>query len=228
VHLDALSLAGPLDAPLLVVLSGDEDAIADDAVLLLRCLEGAKVACAGVIVNKVQNKEEFCGEPLQRLERAGLKVLGVIPRYPELAHYTLKSLRDALLARVITGDKSLDRVVQHVFMGFSPTEAAVRSRDFSRPGLLLVAGGERSDLILAAIEGGAAGGVLTGDALPPASIIGLSAERGVPLLSVSNDSYQTARAITAMEPLLHLDDPGKLDLLEKMVREHVELPLVKP
>ncbi len=222
VHLDAISLAGMLEAPLLVVLSGDEDQVLDDAVFLQRSLQGLEVDCAGVVVNKVQSRAEFEQAYLDSIRRTGLRVLGVIPRQPELDYYTLSALRENLLARVVTGDTLLDRVVRNVFVGAMTAETAMKTAEFKRPDLLLIANGARSDIILAGIEQRAAGIVLTGGTLPPANIIGLSADGRVPLLSVATDTYRTARMVEAIEPLLHLEDPRKLDILEKLVRENVE------
>jgi BioD-like phosphotransacetylase family protein len=222
VHLDPISLAGSLEAPLLVVLSGDDDRIKDDAIFLQRYLQGLDVACAGVIINKVQSKDEFEQAHLESIQKTGFRVLGVIPRLDELNYYTLTALRESLLARVVTGDTLLDRRVRNVFVGAMPVEAAMQSADFNRPDLLVITSGDRSDLVLAAIERRAAGVVLTGGTLPPANIVGLSADGRVPLLSVTADSYRTAKMVDALEPLLHLEDPRKLDVLEKMVRDNVE------
>jgi uncharacterized protein len=221
VHLDPVSLSDSLKAPLVIVISGDEDRVRDDVVFLRRYLKEGNVACAGIIINKVRHKEDFNAAHIESIKKTGFNVLGVIPLNNELNTYTLASFRETLLARVVTGDNLLNRAVRNVFFGTASVQAAMKSVEFNQPDLLVVTSGDRSDLILAAMERKAAGIILTDGTLPPANIIGLATDNNLPILVVSSDTYQTAKTIDAMEPLLHLEDPKKLDLLEKMVRENV-------
>ncbi len=59
--------------------------------------------------------------------------------------------------------------------------------------------------------------------LPPSNIISKAAERNVPLLMVFSDTYQTAKQIEGLEPLLTKDDTDKIALLKQLVLKHVKL-----
>jgi BioD-like phosphotransacetylase family protein len=45
----------------------------------------------------------------------------------------------------------------------------------------------------------------------------------VPLLLVSQDSYQTAKQIDALEALPTKDDKEKISLIEQMISDHVDI-----
>lgn len=59
VGLDALSIASFLDAPLLVIVSGDEDTILDDITFLMKDIRLEDINLLGVIINKVSNIIDF-------------------------------------------------------------------------------------------------------------------------------------------------------------------------
>lgn len=223
VHLDATSLALHLDAPLLAILSGDDDMVRDDAVFLRRYLQDLKVNCVGIIINKIPNLEDFKNAHLDSIQREGFNLLGVIPRCDELNYFTLANVREALLARVVTGDQLLGRVIRNVFIGVMSADAAVQSAEFNKQDTLIITSGDRSDLILAAMERGAAGVVITGNSMPPANIIGLSADHNIPILMVPFDTHRASRMIDDLEPLLHPEDDRKLELLTKLVWDHVKV-----
>ena len=78
-------------------------------------------------------------------------------------------------------------------------------------------------MILAALESDTAGIILTNNILPPSGIISKAANRKIPLLLVSADTFQTANQIYSLEPLPTKDDTEKIKILGKTIKEHVSL-----
>ena len=78
-------------------------------------------------------------------------------------------------------------------------------------------------MILASLESDTSGIILTNNILPPSNIISKASERNIPLLMVFSDTYQTAKPIESLEPLLTKDDAEKVDLLQQLVKKHVNL-----
>ncbi len=78
----------------------------------------------------------------------------------------------------------------------------------------------------ASLEGDTAGIVLTNNISPPSTIISQAAQKGVPLLLVPDDTYQVAKQIDNAQYLLKRDEEEKIELLEKLVRENVDLKAV--
>jgi BioD-like phosphotransacetylase family protein len=58
--------------------------------------------------------------------------------------------------------------------------------------------------------------------LPPAHIVSKATARKVPLLLVTYDTYETARRIDSMEPLMTKDDKHKIELLGTLIKENVD------
>lgn len=228
IHLDAISVARQMDAPLIVVASGDENVLLDDLIFLERYIRMDRVRLHGVIINKVENVEDFCDTLLPRIKRSGIEVLGVIPDYKELRFFSVSYLADRLFAKIITCEENLGRTARNVFTGDLPVDTALKDPLFGQEGTVIVTSGERHDMIAAALERDAAAVILTGNILPPSNLIAEAAKRGIPLLLVAADTYETARQIDCLESLATKDDSGKIALIEQMVRSHVNLAAISP
>jgi BioD-like phosphotransacetylase family protein len=153
----------------------------------------------------------------------GVPVLGMVPFEPRLTHYAIDYLAEYLFAKVVAGEGGLTNVVQNVFVGAASVNAALRNPVLKRENSLAITSGDRTDMILAALESNVVGMILTNNILPPPNIIAKATERNVPLLMVSADTYETARKIDNLQPLLTKDDTAKIDLVEQLVKEHVKL-----
>jgi BioD-like phosphotransacetylase family protein len=224
VHLDAISVARQLDAQLIVVASGDEDTVFDDLMFLKKYVQTQGVQIKGVIINKAPNAEDFRDTRLPRIIQTGLAVLGIIPYYQELPSFNVSTLADRLFAKVITGEKNLSRSVGPIFIGSLSADAARKDPLFRKPAKVVITSGDRNDMILAALESDTAAVILTHNILPPPDIVSQAAERGVPLLGLSGDTYDIACQIQGLESLTTKDDTVKIALFEQMVRTHCDLP----
>lgn len=223
VHLDSLSLARYTGGILIIVVSGDEGAILDDLTFIKESLDLSGIHFGGVVANKVQDIEDFKNTHGGMLEEMGIPILGLVPYRSELTHLSVKFLSECLFAKVITGEGGLDRVVRNIFVGAMSTDAAMRNPFFGKEGKLVITSGDRSDMILTALEGDTAGVVLTNNIFPPSNIISIATERNIPLMLVTTDTFQTAKQVDDMERLLVAEETGKIDLLTKLVGENVSL-----
>jgi uncharacterized protein len=227
VYLDVLALAQYLQAPVIFVASSDEGTILDDIFFVRKQIEREHVELCGVIINKIPAVEDFKGAHLGEITALGIKVLGVIPHRAELTTLEIGHLAENLFAKVIAGEGGLRRVVKQIFIGAMSAQAAMRHPGFAQENKLIITSGDRSDMILAALESNTSGVVLTNNIVPPANIISLASERNIPLLLVPYDTYETAKRIEAIEPLLTKDATDKIALLEQLVREHIDLAALK-
>jgi hypothetical protein len=223
VHLDALSLARYLGGRVLFVIGGDDDTILDDIMFVRRSVDMSGIQVAGVVVNKVHNVGDFKDTYLPEIRQAGLNVLGVLPYQSELTFFSLRFLADRLFAKVLTAEANLSRRVKNIFIGAMSGNVAVQRPLFKKEDKLIITGGDRSDMILAALNHNAAGIILTNNILPPSNIIARAEECGTPMLLVTPDTFQIARQIDRMEPLLTREATDKVALLRDMVKAAVSL-----
>ncbi|MBI5488770.1 MAG: AAA family ATPase [Deltaproteobacteria bacterium] len=223
VHLDAVSLARYLGARLVLVVAGAESAALDEIAFVKKYVATREATLAGVVVNKVRDPDAFRETWVPEIEKWGVKVLGVVPYREELTHPSVGYVADRLFAKVLTGEANVGRPVKNVFIGAMSADSALRSGLFKHPGKMIITGGDRTDMVLAALEGDTACVVLTNNVVPPANIVARAAEHGVPLLLVSQDTYQVAAQVDNLEPLLVANETAKIELLGKIVGESVKV-----
>ncbi|MBD3235880.1 MAG: AAA family ATPase [Candidatus Eisenbacteria bacterium] len=223
VHLDALTVAQHAEAQLLLVASGPEDEILDDLQFFKHHIDLRGVPLIGAIANQVKDPDDFENTYRRHIDELGIPLLGVIPFDAELTHPSVGFLAGVLFAKILSGEGQLDRTVKHIFVGAMDADAARREPRFAEEQRLVITSGDRSDMILAALEGDTVGIVLTNNVMPPANIISQVAERGVPMLLVAEDTYQVAKRIDDIEHLLTKEESDKIARLTTMVQEHVNL-----
>ena len=223
VHLDTLSLAKFTGGKLFIVVSGDEDSILDDLLFLKRHVNLAGVNINGFIINKVQNLEEFQSTHLPAIRQMGVQVVGVIPYQSELTYFSVSYLAERLFAKVLCGEGGLSRVVKNIVIGAWSANVFLQNPLFKKENKLVITGGDRTDMILASLESDTSGIILTNNILPPSNIISKASEKNIPLLIVFSDTYQTAKQIESLEPLLTKDDTEKAELLKNLFQKHVNV-----
>jgi len=223
VHLDVLSLVKYTGGKLFIVVGGEEDSILDDLIFMKRHVNLTGINLGGVIVNKVQKPEEFQKFRLPVIRDLGLRVLGVIPYQSELSCFPVYYLADHLFARIITGEGGLKKSIKNIVIGAWSANVFLQNPVFKKEKKLVITGGDRTDMILAALESDTSAIILTNNILPPSNIIYKAGERNIPLLMVSTDTYQTVKQIESLEPLLTKDDSEKVELLKQLFTKNVKM-----
>jgi len=225
VSLDTLSLTRDTAGRLFIVVDGEEDAVLDDILFLKKHVDLAGIHLGGILVNKVQNLEAFQNTHLPVIRKM-VPVIGVIPYQRALTYFSVHYLADQLFAKVIAGEKGLTRVVKNIIIGAWSANVFLQNPAFKKEGKIVITGGDRTDMILASLESDTSGIILTNNILPPANIISKAAERNIPLLMVISDTFQTAKQIENLEPLLTKDDTDKVELLKSLCQKHLDLSAI--
>lgn len=223
VYLDAISVAKHINGKLLIVISGTDDFIVDDIAFVKKYVNITNIDFGGVIINKVSDIEDFKDVYLGNITEMGINVFGIIPYETELTYFSVSYLSDCLFAKVIAGEGGLNNVVKNIFVGDMSASAAVKNSLFKKENKLIITSGERSDMILAALESNTTGIVLTNNILPESNIISKASEHNIPLLIVPIDTYQAAKQIDGLEALLTKDDIKRVELLEQLIKNHVNI-----
>jgi BioD-like phosphotransacetylase family protein len=226
VYLDARTLTKVLDGQLIFVLSGDENTIIDDIGFIAGGLTIDRTRFKGVVINKVVNMDDFADSYLPIIKKMGVPILGIIPYCPELTYFTVEYLANRIFAKVLTGESGLQHQVKHILVGSMGADAAVKSHFFEDRHQALIVSGDRSDMILNAIEYNIAAIILTNNIFPSPAIISKAENKGVALLLVPSDTHETAKQIDNIEPLPTKNDTEKIAIIEKMVQKHVDIQLV--
>ncbi|MEW5826856.1 MAG: DRTGG domain-containing protein [Candidatus Bipolaricaulota bacterium] len=224
VYLDPLTISQETGAPVVLVTGGGDDEMADDVAFVKRFVGADEATIAGVIVNKALHPEDVRDIHLPEIERLGIAVYGVIPHDPDLATRTVALIAERLFARVIAGEAGLTNTVRTVAVGAMSAAAALGETMIHAADKLIITSGDRSDMILTALDaGGTSAVVLTNNILPPAHVISRAEEQHVPLLLVPGDTYAVAMQVEHIEPLLSADDPRRLERVSSLVSENVDV-----
>lgn len=223
VRLDTIGMAKLTGSKLILVVSGDENTVIDDITFLKKYIDMKQVDFGGVIINKVRNIEDYQNTHLPEIKEMGVNVLGIIPFEPELTYVTVGYVAERLQARVIAGEAGLSRKVKNVFVGAMAGDAAVRLPVFRKESKLAITSGDRGDMIVAALQNDSVGIVLTNNVLPSQPIMAKATDLNVPLLLVPSNTYETAKMIDKMEPLLTKDDNDRIELLSNLIKKNVSL-----
>ncbi len=206
VLLDPFSLSVNLDAELIIVVSGNEDMIIDELTYMNKYMNRKTGAISGVIINRVNYPDDFKKSCFEEIKELGFKILGVIPFRDELNNFTVRFLTERINANIIAGEKGLNKVVKNILVGAMSSGEMLRHILFRREKKLIITSGDRSDIILTALESDTSAIVLSNDILPPANIISMASEKDIPLMTVKGDTFQVAKQIDDMEPLLSIED----------------------
>ncbi len=198
-NLDALSMAKYIDGKLVIVVSGDSDTILDDIKFIEKYIKIKDNNFGGLIINKVNDADSFENTCVPAIKDMGIDILGVIPYKEQLTYFTVEFLAEKLLARVVAGEENLKNIVKNIIIGAMSTADPNKNPLFVRPSLnrenqLMITAGDRSDMILAALERDTIGIILTNDIVPPQLIVAKAKERGVPVLLVGTDTFKTAKS----------------------------------
>jgi uncharacterized protein len=226
VYLDSLSLARYIGGNLIFVIYGDENTISDEITYVKNNMNIGDTNFKGVIINKVQNMEDFMNKYLPEIKKIGVPVLGVIPYQNDLTYYSIDYLREHLFAKVITGEDYLNRIVKNILIGAMSVNALIQTPILNKENILMITGGDRADMILLALEHQTAGLILTNNLIPPSHIVAKATERKVPLLLVPYDTYETAKRIESIGPLLTKDEKQNIELLGKLVKDNVNIQAI--
>jgi uncharacterized protein len=223
IHLDALSVSRYLNGKLLLIVGGDEYVILDDLTFIKEFIGFDKINLAGVIINNVSDVQDFKETHMQSLKDLGVKVLGIIPHVPDLTYMSVRFLIERTFAKVIAGEGGLDNIVKNVFIGALSASSYINNPAFNKECKLLITGGDRSDIILAALESGTSCVILTNNIIPPSNIISKAHSSNVPLLLVPWDTHYTAKQIDNLEALLTKEDTGKIEILKNLILDNVDI-----
>jgi BioD-like phosphotransacetylase family protein len=223
VNLDAVSVARYTGGKLVIVVSGDDDMIMDDLSFVKRHVDLSPVDFMGVIVNKVKDPDDFRDTYYDSIEQMGINVIGIMPYKRELSYMSVSTLVERIFVKVLAGEGGLGNVIQNIFIGAESGKSADMDPRFKRENKLIITSGDRSDIIVAALESDTACILLSNNIVPSPAIISKASELNVPLLLVPDDTYQVTRQIDSMDIVVAKNETDKINMLKRLVAENLDM-----
>jgi len=221
--LDAVSLARQLNAFVLDVIKIENDLSVDKAVFLNNYFTSKGWKAIGHIFNNVPRQLLSKTEGLfkQILESNGCKNYGVIPMRPEFVSPTVSEYYEVLGGELLTGEDKLCLVVEEVIVGAMTTESALQyMRRLTNKAVVI--GGDRPDLALATLETNTSVLILTGGLYPDVKVVSRAAEKGVPIILVSDDTYTTIERISKVVRHIHSYDSTGINIAVENIVQYCD------
>jgi uncharacterized protein len=212
VGLNALSLVNDLKAYFLMIEPWRGESSAD---VLYGTSKLVGERFLGGIVNKVPpstvNHVKETVRPY--LEKKGVKIFGVFPKDRGLEAVSVRQLNEILNGKVLCCEDKLDEFVENFSVGAMDVDSALAY--FRRmQNKAVITGAHRSDIQLAAMETSTRCIILTGGLSTNDVVIGKAQAKGVPIISVTDDTFT---AIDKIEGRM-----GKTSIREKHKVERVK------
>ncbi|WP_296234290.1 phosphate acetyltransferase [uncultured Pseudomonas sp.] len=232
-----LHLAKSLDADVILVSAPEDEnltELSDRIEIQAQQFGGPKdPKVLGVILNKVRSDNGIAAftERLQELspllKTESFRLLGCIPWEDELNAPRTKDIAELLGARTLNaGDYEQRRMLKIVLCA----RAVANSVQLLKPGTLVVTPGDRDDIILsaslAAMNGvPLAGLLLCSDFAPDPRIMELcqgALASGLPVMTVSTGSYDTATNLNRLNKEIPLDDRERAEKVSNFIAGHID------
>ena len=223
--LDMPQLSKEFDAKVLLSVKGDDDTAAEKAILYRDYVVLKGGTMLGVVLNFVprQQLERMRGVVSPVLERCDMEVLGVVPDQRELTLPTVQDIVEVMDAEVLAGKDSLETLVDNYLVGAMSPESALSWLRRS-VGRAFITGGDRTDLILTALETKPSAIVLTGNIYPSAQVLSTAEVKGIPILLVPYDTYTTVTKLELLDGRI-IPAPSsmkKIQLTRQIIGEYVD------
>ena len=222
--LSAVDLSNLLNAPLITLINYDPVYILD-SIKLVECIVGNyKVNHLGTVIigAKAEKDIEFKEYLLLEEELKGTKVLGTIPSIRELIPITPREIAEATDARIIVGEEWLDKPIENFLIGAMTPEKALRYLRITAD-KAVITGGDRTDILLAALETPTSALILTGNIYPDEHVITKAEERQVPVLLTPYDTYTTMRKIEESGYSVKSMQNSKIINLAKEIEKRIDV-----
>jgi BioD-like phosphotransacetylase family protein len=251
IGLSNATVAALLGAPAIIVSEGGVGRPIDEIVVNAALFAKEGVRVAGAIVNKVDvDARPDLPRILERgLALHGIRLLGVLPYRPILSNPTLAMVLEGVRGEAIHEGPNLDAVIDDVAIGAMEPEHVLERVG---PGTLVIVPGDREDVLLAIAtthlvgpargrragetpgagtgdsgrSGVALGLVLTGGYRPRRAVLDAIRRADLFCTLVEDDTYVVASAIHDLLVKTHPSDRGKIELIKRLVWEHLAIDRV--
>ena len=227
------TVARQLGANVVLISSGGVGRPIDEVMLNKALFDKERVKLAGVAVNKVlpEKYDKISKVVRLGLEKKGLRVLGVMPYQKILDTPTVREIKEELNLPLLSGESNLDFLIQQTLVCAMVVKDAVR---FIRDGALIITGGDREDIIQAAIKlhldrknrKRISGIILSGGIIPGKRRIDMMKRAKIPILMSEEDTYAIASKVYSVKVKIKPQDHAKIRIIMEMVEKYIDIDSV--
>jgi uncharacterized protein len=219
--INGLRIIHHLNAKTLVVEPWNGDS-SIDSIVGARELLGSNFT--GAVINKVpQAAHDYIKKSVRPfLEKQGIPVFASLHRDILLDSITVRQLNEILGGKILCCEEGLDDFIESFSIGAMDVDSALKY--FRRtPNKAVITGAHRSDIQLAALETSTKCIILTGGMYTNDVILGKAKIKGVPILSVHDDTYTTVEKIESVLGKIRIREQKKVLKTKEIVEKEFDL-----
>jgi BioD-like phosphotransacetylase family protein len=219
-----LTVVELLDAQALMVVKYDDTLMVDRA-MAAEDYFGDRLL--GVVLNEIplDRVDQVLGAAVPFLARHNVSTLGVVRKERLLAAPSVRELAEGLNAEILSGTDRLDELVEHLLVGGMGADAAL-SYFRRKPHKAVIAGGDRTDLLLAALETSTRCLILTGNLYPNPAVLNIAEEQHVPILLCSLDTRSTVDVAEDYFERSRFQQPQKIEMFTALLEKYLDFDLL--
>lgn len=219
--IDALSLIAELRADVLIVDAWKGD-VSMDTLLGARRLLGERFS--GGIINKVpaSSLNHVRERVKPYLEKNGVDIFGVFAMDGLLESVPIRQLVEILNGKVLCCEDRLEDFVENFSVGAMDVDSALSH--FRRvPNKAVITGAYRSDIQLAAMETSTKCIIITGGLYTNDVVLGKAQAKGIPIISVTEDTFTAIDRIEGLMGKSKIRDLGKINRAKELMDSSFDL-----
>ncbi len=156
------------------------------------------------------------------LAKNDVESYGALVSSAMLSAVSVGEIVEALEGTYVCGERYGQRLVETYMIGAMSPEHALRYFQLT-PNKVVIVGGDRAEIVLAALDTPTVAVVLTGSYVPGPAVVERAEERGVPLVSVETDTVSAADGMRRLFGRLRVKDRTKIELIARLIDESVDV-----
>ncbi len=215
-------IAKLLDSQVVLVSMCKNDGDLDKILIAIEEINRYELNLKGVILTNMSDLQMTKVKERYEIifQERNISLLGIVPESKLLSSPTVGEVLEASGGKLLTEDIKVvkDNRVERFIIGAMHLSDAVRYMRKSQ-NLGVITGGDRSDIILTAIELGVSLIVLTGNLHPELVALAKAQEAGIPIILVSTDTYTTAMNIQNVRIQIQ---QGETELCKEQAQKYIE------
>lgn len=221
------TIAKHLGTDMIMIASGGLGSSFDAIAVNKALCDQHGVRIAGIILNRVlDDKRQMITDYMAKaLKRWDIPLLGCIPFDPFLSNPSMKDFENLFNACLLSGEHHHMRHFRHTRLIATPLETY---KKLIRPSQLVITHSSRTDIIESTIKYQekhgdlGTGFILTGEDVPPTSIIEKLKRADIPMLFTPINSYRAIQMITSYTAKIQLEDTEKIQEAIQVVEANVD------
>jgi len=227
VGLDDVTIAQALNINELVFIQTESsDKCIDNLFFAKKYFEFRKIKIKGVIFNKIDYEYKARVEELEEnhIKRYQIPIIGLIGKSLELLSPRVSEIQLAIGGELINEPAkiSLNNMVETYIIAAMNVQAALKYLRAVKKAVVIT-GGDRTDVSLAALNENVTALVLTGYIHPDVAVISAANEKKVPIILSPSDTYTTIRNMERVKPGIQEEE---IKLVLNLVKEHLDWDLL--